>query len=114
MFNRVTNIGNLEQVRLWDGCLSYWKLDETSGTTAFDSIGNINLTKSSVDIITGVNNNAVDFTATSSRIYASSTSDFSFERTDSWTFGFWYKYGDSTGRPLVNQTPMVRVIVFIY
>lgn len=29
---------------LWDGCISFWHLDEASGPTAYDSVGSNNLT----------------------------------------------------------------------
>ena len=35
----IKNTGIVEQVRLWDGCQSYWKFNETGGTVAYDSIG---------------------------------------------------------------------------
>lgn len=60
MFNSVQKYGILEQVTLWKGLLSYYRLDETSGTVVYDAIGNVNGTVNNATINqTGVKNKAV-------------------------------------------------------
>jgi len=101
----ITHIGTEEQVRLWDGCTNYYKLDETSGTIAIDSIGAINLNKTTITAVAGKNNNCSQFTSTSSRIAAPSVDNFKFERTNSFSFGFWYKYNGNNGRIFSKSSP---------
>lgn len=70
---------------LTDGLVSYWKLDETSGTTASDSVGSNDWTASNVSWVTGKINNWWSFNGTSSII------NTSYTRTNTFTVSAWIK-----------------------
>lgn len=75
---------------VWNGLLSYWRLDETSGTAVADSKGTNTLTNSGCAIVTGKNKNGLQLDTNTDKIEGSNTM-FNFERTDSWTFSMWVK-----------------------
>lgn len=86
----IKSIGIEEQVRLWDGCQAYWKLDETSGTYASDSVGGNNGYCTSIDWnANGKNGYCAEYNATSDRIDCGNT--FNYERTQAWSISCWVK-----------------------
>ena len=94
----LSKIGSEEQVRLWDGCQSYWKLDETSGTFVADSIGGNNLTVNNGGFnANGKNNYCYYNTATSGYGMFSSGNVFNFENTDSFTMNAWINPNNVSG-----------------
>ena len=75
---------------LLTGLLSYWKLDEASGTIV-DSHGSVDSATESVTYgATGIINNALDFESSSSNYVGFGTSDFNFERTDPFSYSYWF------------------------
>lgn len=85
------------------GLVSYWRMDESSGTIVYDSIGSNNLTNNDCVITTGKNNNGLLSNGSSDLIYGTNTM-FDWERTDSWTFSTWVKLSTSgTGQGLMSK-----------
>ena len=94
-FTNVLKYGLLSQGGLVfpvDCLVSYWRIDETSGTVIYDSKGSINGT-----LNTGTINN-IGISNTCYR-NTSSTSDgisfgnnYAWERTNSWSFNIWVKF----------------------
>lgn len=86
----IKNTGIVEQVRLWDGCQSYWKLDETSGTFVADSIGGNNGVATSITWnANGKNGYCAEYNAATDRIECGNT--FNYERTQAWSISCWVK-----------------------
>jgi len=83
--------GGIAPNPVWNGLQSYWRLDSTSGTTAYDAKSTINGTlNGAVTWVTGKNNNAASFNNnTSARITLGNV--YGFERTDSWSISCWVK-----------------------
>lgn len=90
MFNGVQKYGILEQVRLWKGLLSYYRLDETSGTVVYDAIGNVNGTVNNATINqTGVKNKAVLLDANNENINLGNNYMFAYNAP--FSFSLWHK-----------------------
>lgn len=98
MFNGVQKYGILEQVRLWKGLLSYYRLDETSGTVVYDAIGNVNGTVNNATINqTGINNKAVLFDANNENINLGNNYMFAYNAPFSFCLWFKRSVGIETG-----------------
>lgn len=83
--------GIVEQVRLWDGLQSYYRIDETTGTSIADAIGGKTGTLQSGTINNvGKNNTCWRGTASAGKAIVLGNA-FNFERTDSFSFAFWLK-----------------------
>lgn len=94
MFNRITNYGNLEQVRLWDGCLSYWKLDETSGTVAYDSVGAVNGVVTTGAFDSGGKNNYSWKRANKTGVGINLGDNYAFEYNQPFSINMWVKWSE--------------------
>ncbi len=91
----ITKVGVEEQVRLWDGCQAYWKLDETSGTIVADSVGGNNGVATSITWnANGKNSYCASFNANTDKIVMGN--NLVFERTQPWTFSMWVKRSEVT------------------
>lgn len=103
----IRNTGIVEQVRLWDGCISYWKLDETSGTTTVDSIGGVNGVCSNAALFTGgfsgINNNCANFSGGSYNIDFGNADVLNI-KTSAFSVSFW-AYGK------IPYTPASQTII---
>jgi hypothetical protein len=87
----IKNIGIEEQVRLWDSCQTYCKLDETSGSFANDSVGGGAGTVRNGAFDSG-GRNGYCWKSTSGTGYGIEFGNIhNFERTDSFSFSFWIK-----------------------
>lgn len=76
---------------LLDGLVSYWPLDEESGTR-YDSVGSNDLTdNNTVGFDTGVNGNAASFVAANTEYLSRASVSQSAE----WTMAVWAKSGDA-------------------
>jgi hypothetical protein len=85
--------------------VSYWKLDETSGTTATDSKEDNNGTITGATVNqTGKIGKAVLFDHSSEKIVIANESNFDFERTQEFSASMWF-YLNSTG---VNRFPLTK------
>ena len=75
------------------GIISYWKLDETSGTTFFDAVGNINATSTNVPTpVSGKVNGAQQFNGLSNRITIPANTMFDWAANASFTLEAWIKH----------------------
>lgn len=85
--------------------VSYWKLDETSGTTAADSkeANNGTITGATVNQ-TGKIGKAVLFDHSSEKIVIANESNFDFERSDAFSISMWF-YLNSVN---VNRFPITK------
>ncbi|NCC23366.1 MAG: DUF1566 domain-containing protein, partial [Alphaproteobacteria bacterium] len=81
-----------------DGLVGWWKLDETSGTTAADSSGNGNDGTMSggldagSDSVPGRVGTALDFDGTDDRILAANESNFDFDGVSPFSVATWVRY----------------------
>ena len=75
---------------LTDNLVSYWKLDESSGTAA-DSVGSNTLTNNSVSFASGKINNGASFNGSSNYFSLSDPSANKLPLTGNATFSFWVK-----------------------
>lgn len=73
----------------WSGLTSYYRMDETSGTSAYDSKGTITGTTSGSSWETGKKNNCLLMDALGDKV--SLGDNFNFERTSPFTFSCWIK-----------------------
>jgi hypothetical protein len=89
-----------------DGLVGHWKLDETTGTTAFDSSGNGNDgylefgMDATNDSVAGARSRALEFDGIDDRINASDVSLFDLSATPH-TFSLWFK----TSGPQIDAYP---------
>ena len=88
---------------IWANLLSYWRLDETTGTSVEDIKGGKTGTASNlVGWVSGKNNNAASFNATTSKISLANNTIYPFERTDSFSTSCWIKRsGSKTGEQMI-------------
>lgn len=85
--------------RLSDGLVGWWKMDEETGTTAYDTSDNNNdLTLSSSSWTTG--RYGVGWSGVGSNYLSrADDSDFDFTDTDDMTISLWYKSSSTTNSP---------------
>jgi len=85
-----------KEIDLKENLISVWELDETSGTTAYDSYGSYDFTHSNVTINqTGKSGKAADYNGTNSQTYKP-TSD-NIVPTDNFTIAAWVKREGNSG-----------------
>ncbi|MCP5299107.1 MAG: DUF1566 domain-containing protein [Chromatiaceae bacterium] len=90
------------------GLVGYWKLDETSGTTAADSSGNGNngtmqgSLNATNDSVAGKVGTALKFDGVNDYV---DTADYSFSKTDSFTFSLWYNPSNAGGDDVLFGKP---------
>lgn len=85
------NIGLLSQEAFpTNGLISYYRLDETSGTVVNDSVGSYHLYNKDCSIVDAKNNKGLQLAQTLDYI-SGATTTHAFERTDSWSFSLWFK-----------------------
>lgn len=87
---------------LTDWLINYWKLDETSGTTAFDSVGSSDWTINWATWTTGKINNGLSLDWTNDRVdfwdtWAINTWDFSWQ--------IWAKFTAAATKVLLSKWP---------
>lgn len=89
---------------LTDNLISYWKLDETSGTR-YDSHGSNNLTDvNTVGYATGkISNCAVTVAANNENLRTVSAISSTFNGISALSFNFWYKSTDTTSYNWLNM-----------
>ena len=87
----IKNTGIVEQVRLWDGCQSYWKLDETSGTFVADSIGGNNGILTDGAFNSGGKNGYCYYNTVAGTNGINCGNIFNFEYNNSFTLNIWIK-----------------------
>lgn len=98
------NIGVLTQPSIWNGLTSYWRLNESSGTSIADSKGSITGT-----LNTGSINNAGKYGTCYRNTVANSNgitfgNNYAFERTSPWTFNLWVKFDTlAANQILINK-----------
>src|SRR3989339_781410 len=88
------------------GIISYWKLDETSGSVYSDYIGTNNATSTSIPTpVAGRVNGAQQFNGTSNRITAPGMPAYDFTTNTSFTFEAWIKHitGFYTGEEIIVE-----------
>src|SRR3989339_345648 len=88
------------------GIISYWKLDETSGSVYSDYIGTNNATSTSIPTtVAGRVNGAQQFNGTSNRITAPGMPAYDFTTNTSFTFEAWIKHitGIYTGEEIIVE-----------
>jgi hypothetical protein len=94
--------GDSSSSSLLTGLVSYWKLDETSGTR-FDSVSTNNLTdNNTVGSAIGKIGNAASFVRANNEYLSSASSAFDIAANEDFAFSFWYK-GTGTASPNVNE-----------
>ena len=85
IFNRYNQ--TMENHSVAASLVSYWKLDENSGTTAFDSIGSNDGTVDSATWSTGINNSGLLFDHIRDSLYADSAE--SLQLTEDFSISLW-------------------------
>lgn len=76
--------------------VSYYKLDETTGTSVADSFGSNTGTATNVTWTAGKINNAGSFTTTTSKILLANETAFDFDRTQALSVSMWVKLNSLT------------------
>lgn len=76
--------------------VSYYKLNETTGTSVADSFGSNTGTASNVSWVSGKINNAGSFTTTTSKILLANETAFDFDRTQAFSVSMWVKLNSLT------------------
>ena len=89
-------------IDLTDGLVSYWKFDETSGTTASDSHGENDGDVTGATWTTGKINNGLDFTGGNHYVNVGMKSFGSSFHTS--TLSFWIKTSHSTGTERITSS----------
>ena len=84
--------------------IGYWRLDEESGSTAYDSSGSGNdgTLYYNASFTKGRIGNAITLDGVGDNIRITSSSAYNFDRTDSYTLSAWYK-GTANGAALVSK-----------
>lgn len=81
---------------IWNGLISYWRMDETSGTNVIDAVGSNNLINNGAGITTGKNNNCLNISA-NDYLSGTSSNQFDFSKTDSFSISLWCYGLNTTG-----------------
>lgn len=87
--------GTTPENPVWSGLTNYFRLDESGGTTAYDSKGSITgLTSGSAFWDTGKNNNCIHLSANTAMVDFGNV--WSYERTQAFSISVWYKRNNPT------------------
>lgn len=121
VYNRALSPAEIQQLYNWaPGPLGLWKLDERSGTSAFDSSGNgltgaFQDSSTAADWTTGVFGSAVSFIGTNKSILVSNSTAFDFGTSKQFTLGTWVKMTNvASSQTILTHTGSVAGGVEIY
>jgi len=107
---RIVNGSSINPI--WEGLISYYRFDETSGTAPQDSKGSNHLVNNNCAITDGKNNKCLDISTGDSLYCPTPASSFDFTKSTPFSFSFWYKYTTNfTTRGILSrqqQTPVRR------
>ncbi len=122
VYNRALSTSDVNQLYNWaPGPIGYWKMDENTGTTIYDTSGNgyngtfqDSLTKA--DWKNGKYGSAVSFVGANKSILALHSTGFDFGTSTKFTVGTWVKVTADTGsqQSLINPTGVVSAGFELY
>lgn len=88
---------------LWNGLITYFRLDETSGTTAYDSVDTgCTMNHNGAAITTGKNNDGIDVQS-GDYPRLNNNDCFAFSKNSGWTMSFWYNPSATGTRVLFDK-----------
>ncbi len=104
LYNRTLSNSDVSQLYNWaPGPVGYWKLDEKTGTSAFDNSGNSNdLTwTNSPTSATGKYGGGISLAASDQQLTRADDSDFDFGTGSSFTYGAWIKHTTASALQMI-------------
>jgi hypothetical protein len=85
------------------GLVSYWQLDESTGTSVDDSFGSNDGTATGTTIVDAKYSKGRDFNGSSDYVNVSHSTSLNFERTDSFTLSAWVKTSSTEFQGIISK-----------